>query len=169
MLSPGALHMASAWLQHSATVWRRGLAPWLLLSHRLKREMLWGCCLVPAFLGLLLLLEASQNDTGNILFAFTLFCNCTLQGMLILCITRYSQKGLFGPQKYHARACTYLIRTWKVIFWPVLPISTNKCSARLQSELPMNKILRRHCILYRHMQNYMLIYTELYVCVNRYV
>lgn len=70
--------MASAWLQHSATVRRRGLARWLLLSHPLKGEKLWGCCLAPALLGLLLLLEAPQNSTGNILFTFTPFCDCAL-------------------------------------------------------------------------------------------
>lgn len=81
--APGALHMASAWLQHSATVRRRGPSCCLLLSHPLKGEKLWGCCLAPALLGLLLLLEAPQNGTGNIPFTFipftfTPFCDCAL-------------------------------------------------------------------------------------------
>lgn len=98
--APGALHMASAWLQHSATVGRRGLAPWLLLSHLLKGEKLWGCCFAPTFLELLLLLEASQNDTGKFLFTFTLFHNCTLQGMLILCLhhTVFSERAFWSSE-----------------------------------------------------------------------
>lgn len=111
-LAPGALHMASAWLQHSATVGWRGLAHWLLLPRPLKGEKLRGCCLVPRFPGLLLMWRAPQNDTGNLYLLALHSVTVLIRECLFFCLycIVFSEGRLFGTQKSHARTCTYLIR-----------------------------------------------------------
>lgn len=110
-LAPGALYLASAWLQHSAT--ERSTPCWLLLHHPLKGERLWGCCLVPRFPGLLLVWGAPQNDTGNLYLLALHSVTVLVRECLFICLycTVFLEGRLFGPQKSHAtRTCTYLIR-----------------------------------------------------------
>lgn len=85
---------------------------WLLLTHLLKGEKLWGCCLVPWFPGLLLMWGAPQNDTGN-LYLLSIHSVTTLTrecSFFCLYWMVFSEGRLFGPQKSCARTCTCLIR-----------------------------------------------------------
>lgn len=109
-LDPGALHMASAWLQHSINCGKDRSGPcWVLFPHSLKGAKLGGCCLVPRFPGLRQTWRALQNEAGN-LYLLTCHSVTVFIGECLLYFPLFLEGSIFGPQKSRARTCIYLAR-----------------------------------------------------------